>query len=325
VRQTHASQTASRIWRLPVRDRLAEAAASPADSRQRGSGVTEQAARTRVPFVDLRRQHAPLRTEILRAFDRVLGASAFILGEEVELFEAAFAEYCEARHCVGVNSGTAALTITLLAAGVGPGDEVIVPAHTFIATALAVVHAGATPVCADVEQATGLLDPASAAAAIGPRTAAILPVHLYGQVCAMDELRALATRHSLALFEDAAQAHGATHRGARAGTLGQAAAFSFYPSKNLGAVGDGGAIVTNDGELAARCTAAARSRPSRGLPASHRRVQRAPRRLASRCTSDQARPLGRMECHLDAYRNLGRVHGGDRIVAKQRKALDDPE
>ena len=202
--------------------------------------------------MDLGRQHGPLKAELLQAFDRVLGASAFILGEEVELFETAFAEYCEARHCVGVNSGTAALTISLLAAGVGPGDEVIVPAHTFIATALAVVHAGATPVCADVEPGTGLLDPDAAAAAIGPRTAAILPVHLYGQLCAMDELRALAARHGVALFEDAAQAHGASHLGGRAGAFGQAAAFSFYPSKNLGAVGDGGAIVTNDDELAAR-------------------------------------------------------------------------
>jgi dTDP-4-amino-4,6-dideoxygalactose transaminase len=205
--------------------------------------------------MDLGRHHAPLKDEILEAFDRLIGASAFILGEEVELFESAFAEYCGARHCVGVNSGTAALTLVLLASGIGPGDEVIVPAHTFIATALSVIHVGATPVCADVEAATGLLDPAAAAAAIGPRTAAILPVHLYGQLCAMDELRALAARHSLALFEDAAQAHGARYRGARAGTFGTAAAFSFYPSKNLGALGDGGAIVTDDAELAAHVRA----------------------------------------------------------------------
>ena len=210
------------------------------------------AIRTRVPFLDLARHHAPLKAEILEAFDRVLGASTFILGTEVDLFEAAFAEHCGVDHCVGVNSGTAALTIMLLAAGIGAGDEVIVPAHTFIATALAVLHAGATPVCADVEPATGLLDPAATAAAIGPRTAAIIPVHLYGQLCAMEQLRALATRHSLALFEDAAQAHGASAHGVRAGALGDAAAFSFYPSKNLGAVGDGGAITTNDGGLAAR-------------------------------------------------------------------------
>jgi dTDP-3-amino-3,4,6-trideoxy-alpha-D-glucose transaminase len=207
---------------------------------------------TNVPFMDLARHHAPLKAELLEAFERVLGASTFILGTEVDLFESAFAEYCGVDHCVGVNSGTAALTITLMAAGIGAGDEVIVPAHTFIATALAVLHAGAIPVCADVEPTTGLLDPAATAAAIGPRTAAILPVHLYGQLCEMEQFRSLAARHNLALFEDAAQAHGASHRGVRAGALGDAAAFSFYPSKNLGAVGDGGAITTDDAGLAAR-------------------------------------------------------------------------
>jgi dTDP-4-amino-4,6-dideoxygalactose transaminase len=204
-----------------------------------------------IPFVDLGRHHGGLAVELEEAFRRVLGASAFIMGEEVERFEAEFAEYCGTRHCVGVASGTAALSIMLQAAGIGPGDEVIVPAHTFVASAFAVLHVGATPVCADVDSGTGLLDPAAARAAIGPRTAALLPVHLYGQVCAMDALRALADQHGLAMFEDAAQAHGATHRGVRAGALGRAGAFSFYPSKNLGALGDGGAICTDDGELAA--------------------------------------------------------------------------
>jgi dTDP-3-amino-3,4,6-trideoxy-alpha-D-glucose transaminase len=202
--------------------------------------------------MDLARQHAPLAAELRGAFERVLGASAFILGEEVARFEDEFAAACGADHCVGVGSGTAALMIMLQAAGIGPGDEVIVPAHTFVATAFAVVHAGAQPVCADVDPATALIDPDAVATAIGPRTAAILPVHLYGQVCAMDELRDLAQRHSLGLFEDAAQAHGASYRDRRAGALGDAAAFSFYPSKNLGALGDGGAITTGDGELAAR-------------------------------------------------------------------------
>lgn len=203
-----------------------------------------------IPLLDLARQHNPLRTEFVEAFERVLGSSAFVLGEEVAQFEAAFAEYCGVRHCIGVNSGTAALTISLLAAGIGPGDEVVVPAHTFIATALAVMHVGAIPRCADVDPATGLLAPAAVAAAIGPRTAAILPVHLYGQVCAMDELSEIASRHGVALLEDAAQAHGASRNGRRAGSFGLAAAFSFYPSKNLGAVGDGGAITTNDDALA---------------------------------------------------------------------------
>ena len=204
-----------------------------------------------IPFVDLGRHHGGLASELEAAFRRVLGASSFILGHEVECFEAEFAQYCGAEHCVGVGSGTAALTIMLQAAGIGPGDEVIVPAHTFVATAFAVIQVGATPVCADVDPGTGLLHPAAVQAAIGPRTAALLPVHLYGQVCAMDELRAMADRHGLALFEDAAQAHGATHNGARAGALGRAGAFSFYPSKNLGALGDGGAICTDDSELAA--------------------------------------------------------------------------
>jgi dTDP-4-amino-4,6-dideoxygalactose transaminase len=201
--------------------------------------------------MDLGRHHAPLAAELREAFDRVLGASAFILGQEVERFERAFAEYCGVSECVGVNSGTAALSMMLEAVGIGPGDEVILPAHTFAASALAVVHVGATPVCADVDPGTGLLDPDAARAAVGPRTAAILPVHLYGQVCAMHELRSLADGAGLALFEDAAQAHGATDGGRRAGSFGQAAAFSFYPSKNLGALGDGGAVCTDDAKLAA--------------------------------------------------------------------------
>lgn len=208
------------------------------------------AAKSRVPFADLNRQHAPLADDLRIAFERVLGSNGFILGAEVEQFEAEFAEYCGAAHCVGVNSGTAALTLMLMAAGIGPGDEVIVPGHTFVASALAVLHAGATPVAVDVRHGSGLLDPRAVDAAVGPRSAAILAVHLYGQVCEMDALQEIADRHGLALFEDAAQAHGATYGGRRAGALGRAAAFSFYPSKNLGALGDGGAICTDDAELA---------------------------------------------------------------------------
>jgi dTDP-3-amino-3,4,6-trideoxy-alpha-D-glucose transaminase len=205
-----------------------------------------------VPFVALERQHAALAEELRDAFERVVQGSGFILGEEVERFESEFAEFCSVRHCVGVASGTAALTIALIAAGIGPGDEVIVPAHTFIASVLAVVHAGATVAFCDVERATGLIDVAAATALVGPNTSAILPVHLYGQACDMDAVRALADRHGLLVVEDAAQAHGATHRGRRVGSLGNAAAFSFYPSKNLGALGDGGAICTNDADLATR-------------------------------------------------------------------------
>jgi dTDP-4-amino-4,6-dideoxygalactose transaminase len=210
---------------------------------------------TKVPFMDLARHHAPLEAELRAAFERVLGSSAFILGAEVERFEVEFARYCGTEHCVGVGSGTAALALMLQAAGIGPGDEVIIPAHTFAASAFAVLQAGAAPVCADVREETGLIDVDAVRAAIGPRTAALLPVHLYGQLCEMDALRALAERHGLAVFEDAAQAHGAGEPGRRAGALGTAAAFSFYPSKNLGALGDGGAICTDDGALAGQLRA----------------------------------------------------------------------
>jgi len=209
----------------------------------------------RVPFVALDRQHEPIRAELREAFERVVGASAFILGQEVAAFEDEFAEYCGAEHCVGVASGTAALTLALQAAGIGPGDEVIVPAHTFIASALGVVHAGATPVFCDVEDGTGLIDVATAEDVVSERTAAVLAVHLYGQAADMDAVVAFAERHSLTVVEDAAQAHGATWRGRRTGTLGQAAAFSFYPSKNLGALGDGGAICTSDPDIADRARA----------------------------------------------------------------------
>ena len=200
----------------------------------------------------LARQHAALSGELAAAFERVVDEDAFILGTEVEAFEREFAEFCEVPECVGVASGTAALALTLIAAGIGPGDEVVVPAHTFIASALAVLHAGATPVFCDVEQHTGLLDPRAATAVIGTRTAAIVAVHLYGQACEMGPINALARRHGLFVLEDAAQAHGARSDGRRVGSLGDAAAFSFYPSKNLGALGDGGAVCTGDAELAAR-------------------------------------------------------------------------
>ena len=205
-----------------------------------------------VRFVALDLHHAPIEGELKAAFARLLGSSAFTLGAEVDGFEAEFAAYSNVRHCVGVASGTAALSLMLEAYGIGPGDEVIVPAHTFIASALAVSHVGATPVLCDVVEGTGLIDPAAARAAAGPRTAAILAVHLYGQTCDMDAIHAFAGPRSLLVLEDAAQAHGATYHGRPAGSLGTAAAFSFYPSKNLGALGDGGAVCTDDDVLAAR-------------------------------------------------------------------------
>jgi dTDP-4-amino-4,6-dideoxygalactose transaminase len=207
---------------------------------------------TTVPFVALARQHEPLADQLTGVFRRLLGSSAFTLGQEVADFEFEFATYCEVPHAVGVASGTAALMLALRAAGVGPGDEVIVPAHTFIATALGVIHAGATPVFCDVHEGSGLIDCASAQSALTERTAAIIAVHLYGQACDMGALRTLADEQGLFLLEDAAQAHGAMWENRRVGSLGDAAAFSFYPSKNLGALGDGGAVTTRSDALAQR-------------------------------------------------------------------------
>jgi dTDP-3-amino-3,4,6-trideoxy-alpha-D-glucose transaminase len=206
-----------------------------------------------VPFVDLGRQHAAMRDELRMAFDYALADGRFILGPEVERLETDFAELCGVRHCIGVASGTAALTLALIAAGVEEGDQVIVPAHTYIATALAVVNAGGVPRFCDVDEATGLIDVRSAEEAISSSTVAVIPVHLYGQVCDMDAVERFARRHGLLVIEDAAQAHGARWKGARAGSFGDAAAFSFYPSKNLGGLGDGGAICTDDDAIAERC------------------------------------------------------------------------
>jgi len=206
-----------------------------------------------VPFVDLAPAHEEVRADLDAALARTLDSGTFLLGPELERFEQRFAEYCEASHCVGVASGLSALELALRAAGIGRGDEVIVPAYTFIATWLAVSRVGAKPVPVDVDARTYNIDPRLAESAIGPRTAAIVPVHLRGEPADMEAIGALADRHGLLVLEDAAQAHGARHDGRRVGSLGRVAAFSFYPSKNLGALGDGGAIVTDDEALAERC------------------------------------------------------------------------
>lgn len=203
-----------------------------------------------IPFYDVARHNAEVREELAAAHRRVLDSGYFVHGPEVEAFEAEFASYCEARHCVGVGNGLDALHLILLALGIGAGDQVIVPAQTFIASWLAVSYTGATPVPVDVAMATANLDPALLEAALTPRTRAIMPVHLFGQPADMDPILAVARKYGLAVVEDAAQAHGARYRGRRVGTLGDAAAFSFYPSKNLGALGDGGAVVCNDAALA---------------------------------------------------------------------------
>jgi dTDP-3-amino-3,4,6-trideoxy-alpha-D-glucose transaminase len=215
----------------------------------------------KVPFLDLSRGVEAQRRELEQAVAGVLSSARFVLGERVAEFEHAFAAYCGAREAVGVASGTEAIAIALRAVGVEPGDEVIVPANTCVPTVAGVEMAGAVAVLADVDPVTWTLDPASAAAAVTERTRAVLPVHLYGLCADVDALRGL----GLKIVEDAAQAHGAELRGRRAGTLGDAAAFSFYPTKNLGALGDGGAVVTDDPELAA----AVRHRRAHGLAAGY--------------------------------------------------------
>jgi dTDP-4-amino-4,6-dideoxygalactose transaminase len=206
----------------------------------------------KVPFLDLKAPYAELKDEFDDAARRVMESGGFILGAEVEGFENEFAAYCEAAHCIGVGNGLEALHLVLRAMEIGPGDEVIVPANTYIATWLAVSQAGATPVPVEPDERTYNLDPARIEEAITSRTRAIMPVHLYGQTADMDALRELADRHGLKLIEDAAQSQGARYRGKRAGGIGDAAAFSFYPGKNLGAMGDAGAITTNDAQLADR-------------------------------------------------------------------------
>jgi dTDP-4-amino-4,6-dideoxygalactose transaminase len=203
-----------------------------------------------VPFADLSAVNDPIAADLRRAFERVLAGGAFTSGPEVERFESAFATRVGVPYAVGVGSGTAALQLALQAAGIDPGDEVILPPNTYFATAEAVLAAGARPVFADVDLETALIDPGSVRAAIGPRTAAIMAVHLYGQPADMDALGELAARKGLLLLEDAAQAVGAEWRGRPAGSFGAAAGFSFYPSKNLGALGDAGAVTTADAELA---------------------------------------------------------------------------
>lgn len=205
-----------------------------------------------VPFLDLGAAYKELQSEIESVVCASMQTGRYILGPEVEAFEYDFAAYCEAVYCVGVANGLDALTLALRAMDVGPGDEVIVPSHTFIATWLAVSHCGATPVPVDLYEATFNIDPSLIDAAITPRTRVILPVHLYGQPVDLDPIMAIAKKHKLRVLEDGAQAHGARYKGKRIGGHGDVVAWSFYPGKNLGALGDGGAVTTNDPALAER-------------------------------------------------------------------------
>jgi dTDP-4-amino-4,6-dideoxygalactose transaminase len=202
-----------------------------------------------IPLVDIKAQYQSIKPEMDAAIGRVLETGAFALGPAVADFEKQFAPYCGAAFAVGVNTGTSALHLALLALGIGPGDEVVAPAMTFIATVSAIDYTGAKPVLVDVEPGTCTMDPSKIEAAITPRTKAILPVHLYGQCADMDPILEIARKHGLPVIEDAAQAHGAEYKGRRAGSMGGMGCFSFYPGKNLGAAGEGGAVVTSDPAL----------------------------------------------------------------------------
>jgi len=203
-----------------------------------------------IPFLDLKTQYKSIKEEIDSAVLAVLESSQFVLGPEVARFEEAFAAFSGAAHGIAVNSGTSALHLALLAAGVGAGDEVVTVPFTFVATVAAIRYAGAKPVFVDIDPRSFTMDPDALARAITPRTKAILPVHLYGQPADMDPIMAVARQHGLVVIEDSAQAHGAEYKGRRAGSLGDLACFSFYPGKNLGAYGEGGIVVTNDAEHA---------------------------------------------------------------------------
>lgn len=257
-----------------------------------------------IPLVDLKAQYRSIKDEIDQAIARVVTNTSFIGGKELKSFEEAFAAYQGTRYAVGVGSGTAALVLALKALDIGFGDEVIVPAHTFFATVESIALAGATPVLVDIDPLTYNIDPAQIENAITPRTKAILPVHLYGQIAPMDSILMIARRHGLLVVEDAAQAHGAEYQGKRAGSWGEIACFSFYPGKNLGAYGDGGAIVTNHEHLARRVTSL---RDHGSLTKyEHREVG-----YCERLDAMQAAILAVKLPYLDEWNRLRRQHAAD--------------
>lgn len=247
-----------------------------------------------IPLVDLKAQYQSIKPEIDSAIQRVVDNTQFILGREVSDFEKNFAAFCQTQHCVGVDSGTAALHLALLICDVKPGDEVITTTHTFIATAEVISLVGAKPVLVDADPRTYNIDPNKIHAAVTPRTRAIIPVHLYGQPAEMDAILEIARKHNLRVIEDAAQAHGAEYRGQRAGTMGDVACFSFYPGKNLGAYGDAGALVTNEAALADRAR----------MLRNHGRVDKYEHQVVGygyRLDALQAAILGAKLPHLDAW------------------------
>jgi len=205
-----------------------------------------------IPFLNLKNIHSELRQDLQAAFDRVMDSGRFIMGPELESFEDEFAQFCQVKHCIGVGNGLEAIHLLLRAYGIGPGDEVVVPANTFVATWLAVTESGATPIPVDPNPKTYNIEASLISEVITHRTRAIIPVHLYGQPADMDPIKEVASKHGLVVIEDAAQAQGARYKNRRTGSLGHAAATSFYPGKNLGALGDGGAVLTNDLMIAER-------------------------------------------------------------------------
>jgi dTDP-4-amino-4,6-dideoxygalactose transaminase len=223
--------------------------------KQPAAQAGEKGQRIDVPLSDLRQQNARINAQVMQAVGEVIDSAGFILGPKTAQFEADFAKYCGLKHCIGVNSGTSALHLALLCAGVGPGDEVITVPMTFIATSWGISYCGAKPVYIDVDPHTCTMNPELLEAAITPRTKAILPVHLYGQSAEMEPLMEIANRRGIPLIEDCAQAHGAQYRGQGVGTFGVSGCFSFYPGKNLGAFGEAGAVVTNDDAAAKRMRA----------------------------------------------------------------------
>lgn len=264
-----------------------------------------------VPFVDLVTQYSSIKEEIDAAMARVLDQAAFVGGTECERFEEDFARFCGVDHAIGVGNGTDALFLALMALGIGQGDEVLVPANTFIATSEAVSAVGATPVFVDVDPLTALIDYEAMEAAITSRTSAVIPVHLYGRACDMLRIMETARRHGIAVVEDAAQAHGARWNGKRVGGFGDAACFSFYPGKNLGAYGDAGAVVTNDDSLATRVR----------LLKNHGRDQKYIHKTEgynSRLDNIQAAVLGVKLPHLDAWNRAREV-----AARRYRDMLDE--
>jgi dTDP-4-amino-4,6-dideoxygalactose transaminase len=256
---------------------------------------------TRVELVDLGAQYRSIRTEVDDAIQRVLDATSFILGDEVRAFEAAWADHVGAAGAVGVSSGTAAIELALRAFGIGPGDEVITTAHTFIATAEAVTNVGARPVFADIDPLTYGIDPDHVESLVTGRTKAILPVHLYGHPADLDALMAIAQRHDLVVIEDAAQAHGAEIGGRRIGSIGHAGCFSFYPGKNLGAYGDAGAVTSNDATVLDRV----RRLRDHGRTTKYEHVEVG---FAERIDALQAAILGAKLPHLEAWTEARRQH-----------------